>query len=512
MISRAKLPVLLIGMLFFLSSCTSTGLPITDGVPTVTLPPAEVHYVAPIGDAALEYTDTAVLYLPSHDEIGLTAVETDVSFSLIRPAAESVVRALLAHPANRQANSLGGNVKLSLYGANPVEVSRDVATVNLSASALQLDRERLFIVCQAITNTLTELDGINHVNVLVVDKPVGLDIANSFPMGALQQNKESDLNTVYSQLLSRRASIGTSLKNAPFSSCVPLYFPLLNSDGLVCEARTISFESQNLSDLVTAIMRELALGPIDPNISSPPLPLLADLLTSAPRLSESPASGGIVVSLFFAHNLDDMLEAYGITRKQCTASLCYTLSSFLPNLSGIRLYINGEPVDSLMETTADPERETHTFLRSDFSSLIFDYCTLYYWDDQAEQLAPTQRAIPYYQSTNPRVLLCELAKGPQSGDSTPRLLPIMPNNAITDTSILGFALSEETLITNFAPSFSSACETTEAAAERALAYALVNTLCTNQRVRKVCFFQSGVQFDGFSGEIYWRGEFHPLPV
>ena len=31
-------------------------------------------------------------------------------------------------------------------------------------------------------------------------------------------------------------------------------------------------------------------------------------------------------------------------------------------------------------------------------------------------------------------------------------------------------------------------------------------------VAGVCFFLSGAQFDGFSGKIYWRGLFYPLPA
>lgn len=511
MSNRKRLLFLLICLMFLFTGCTSIGLPITDGAPSVTLPPAEVGYVAPIGDAALEYTDTALLYLPSHDGISLTTVESEVSFSLVRPAAESIVRSLLAYPGSRDASSLGGSVKLSLYGANPVEISRDAATVNLSASALQLDREALFIVCQAIANTLTELDEIRYVSVLVVDKPVGLDIANALPMGALQKNTERDLSAVYAQLLSRRAAVGSTVP-APFSAGVPLYFPLQNSEGMVCEVQTISFENQLLPDMVTAILRALAAGPADSSISSPPLPLLADLLTATPVLSENTASGGMVISLDFAHNLDDMLDAYGITRRQCTASLCYTLSSFFPNVSGVSLSISGVPIDSLMLTEDEDRSGSHPFLRSEFSGLIYDYCTLYFADNETHALVPSMRAIPYYQRTNPRVLLCELAEGPQPGDSRPDLLPVTETDSITDTTILGFALSNVTLLTNFAPSFGKACETLQPEAERFFAYALVNTLCMSSRVQNVCFFQSGSQFDGFSGEIYWRGLFYPLPV
>jgi len=508
---RKRILFLLFSLLFLLSSCTSTGLPVTDSTPSVTLPPAEVHFPAPIGDAALEYSDTVVFYLPSHDGISLSKVESTIPFSLVRPTAETIVRSLIAYPGSREAAALGGSVKLSLYGTNPVEVSRDVVTVNLSASALQLDREELFITCQAIANTLTELEEINHVNVLVVDKPIGLDIANTLPMGALQRNDESDLSAVYAQLLSRRAAVGTSDASAPFSASVPLYFPLQNSDGLICEVQTISFENQHMPDMVTAILREMAAGVSDSSILSPPLPLLADLLNATPVLTESDSAGGLIISLDFAHNLDDMLEAYGITRRQWSASVCYTLCSFFPNVKGVSLSISGAAVDSLMLTEPE-ESAPEAFLRSDFSSLIYDYATLYFSGDDHGTLVSTQRALPYFQCTNPRILLCELAKGPQPGDSRSDLLPVMKPSAITDTTILGLALSNHTLLTNFAPAFADLFETITPEEERTFTYAVVNTLCLNSRVRNVCFFLSGSQFDGFTGEIYWRGLFHPLPV
>ena len=513
MSSRRLIPFLFCLVLLLTGCSSNSGLPITDSVPSVTLPPAEVSYVAPIGDAALEYTDTAVLYLPSHDGISLTEVETELSFSLVRPAAETIIRALVAYTGTKEASALGGDVKLSLYGANPVEVSRDAATVNLSASALQLDRETLYTVCQAITNTLTRLDDIQYVNVLVVDKPVGLDIANTLPMGALKFSNPQDLNAVYDQLLSRRPTFGSATAAAPLSASVLLYFPLQNSDGMVCESRTLSFENQRTPDMITTILREIAAGPTDPSIGSTELPLLADLLTAAPEMTEDTAIGGRVISLDFAPNLDDMLEAYGITRNQCTASLCYTLSSFFPNVAGISLSINGTPVDSYMSAADEADiTEDFIFVRSDFSELIYDNCTLYFADSETGKLTSSRRAIAYHQRTNPRVLLCELAKGPQPSDSRPDLVPVIQQNAITDTTLLGFALSDGTLLTNFAPSFERIGKAVTQEKERLFAYSLVNTLCMNNRVKSVCFFLSGEQFETFAGEIYWPGLFYPLPV
>ncbi|MBP3648023.1 MAG: GerMN domain-containing protein [Clostridia bacterium] len=476
------------------------------------MPPAEVSFVAPIGDASLEYTQDATLYLPSHDGISLTAVTSQSSCSPVRPDAETLIRTLLSHAGTKTASSLGGSTRLSLYGTSPVEVSRDTVTVNLSASALQLDRESLYLTCQAITNTLTQLEGIHYVNILVVNKPVGLDIGNTLPMGALKQNNAPDLGAVYNQLLSRRADNAAGSAE-PLSANVTLYFPLLHADGMVSETRNMTFDNQVFSDMVTSILRELAAGPTDSSIQSPPLPLLADLLTATPTLLVSEDLGGNIIALDFAHNLEEMLDAYGITHKQSMASLCYTLTTFFPNVNGIRVSINGTPVESIMLTEyADDNASGHFLLRPDFSELLYDYATLYYASNDQKSLVSSNRPVPYRQKNNPRMLLMELSKGPQPQDSQPDLLPVMHDNIISDTDMLGFSLSENTLLVNFSPSFADIGSDMTAEEERLMAYALVNTLCQNEQIKSVCFFLSGSQFDGFSGEIYWAGLFYPLPI
>jgi len=493
-----------------LSSCTSSGLPITDSQPTVTLPPAEVSFVAPIGDAALEYAQQATLYLPSIDGISLTPVTAQITRSPARPYAESLVRSLLSHAGTKETTSIGGNVRLSLYGTSPVEVSRNTATVNLSASALQLDREALYLACQAIANTLTELGEIQFVNVLVVNKPVGLDIANTLPMGALARNMSQDLGAVYDQLLSRRVEMTENTASIPFSANVTLYFPLSGTEGMVSEVRSMSFENQVLADMVVSILRELAAGPKSSEIVSPPLPLLADLLTSTPTLSEG--RGGNLITLDFASNLDDMLDAYGISRRQSMASICYTLCTFFPNASGIRVSINGSPVDSLLLTEEAEENETGDSLqRSDYADMLCDYSKLFFASEDRKTLIASKRPVPYYQCTNPRSLLIELARGPQPFDSLPDLQPVMVQDALSDTDLLGFSLNGQTMLVNFAPVFSKIRERMAADEERLLAYAIVNTLCMNEQMKSVCFFETGSQFEGNPGGIYWSGLFYPLP-
>ena len=100
-------------------------------------------------------------------------------------------------------------------------------------------------------------------------------------------------------------------------------------DGVVSEVRSVSFSRSGVFPTWwVAILRELAQGPTG-EIDSPALPLLGDLLTADPVLVNSESTGGSVIELEFACNLDDMLEAYGLTRAQSMAS-CAIAVHLLP--------------------------------------------------------------------------------------------------------------------------------------------------------------------------------------
>ena len=43
--------------------------------------------------------------------------------------------------------------------------------------------------------------------------------------------------------------------------------------------------------------------------------------------------------------------------------------------------------------------------------------------------------------------------------------------------------------------------------EALLCYSMVNTLCLNSGMKRVCFFFDGEQTETIAGEIYWGGEF-----
>lgn len=505
---HAALIACLCALTTLLSSCAGSGVPLKEET-QITLPPADSgDAVAPIGDAALEYEAPATLYLPRHDGARLIAVPQQVTFSAARLHAESLVRALLASEGSGVASAVGGSVRLSLYGANPVEVSGDVATVNLSASALQLDRKSFYLACQAIANTLTELDGLTYVNVQVMDKQIGLDLASTLPTGAFTRSVGADVSAAYEQTLAQRVSAGEDASQKRLTSVVTLYFPLSALDGVEPEARSISFTSQALPDMIVRILQELSEGP-DRVTGSPALPLLSELLAQAPTVTELP-DGGKQAELAFTYSFDDMLQTCGVSRASCLAALCNTLCTFLPNLTSLTVTIGDEKVDHLRLAANQPEQallfEGGVQRRANYASFLLAPCTLYFTD--GTQLVACERPVAFYQRQNPRFLLLELARGPQPQDSVQGLSPVMPVGALRDADVLGVSLHDGTLLVNFAQTFAGIGGELTESGDRLLAYALVNTLFCGPGVRRVRFFVAGGMPKGFTGEIYWGGDFY----
>ena len=483
------------------------GVPVKTEQP-VSLPTVTVPYVAPIGDAALEYTADATLYLPSHDGTRLISTVQPVVFSAARLNAESIVRALLLYPGDSMASALGGSVKLSLYGANPVETSGDVATVNLAASALQLDRKTLYLCGQALTNTLTELNGIRYVNILVMDKQIGLDLASTLPMGALTRSYGGSLGAAYEQALSQRAQTDANLAEQRLSATVALYYPLASQNGVISEARHIAFASQSPEDMATRILTELSEGAVTVQ-GSPALPLLSGLLVEPPSIDEPVGGGGKIVTLRFDAALYDVLAAAGVPRASCFASLCYTLSTFLPNVTGVVMYIGDELVEHVMlGATEGILFENGVQQRSQYAPYLMDECTLYFADAQNERLLAVKRPIPFYLRANPRALLLELFQGPSAADRPLHGQAVLPVGELTDADVLGLSLSDRTLVVNLSNRFMQAADGLSEKQDRLLAYSIVNTLLCGDHADRLCFFTAGAMPNGLSGEIEWAGLFY----
>lgn len=469
----------------------------------VTLSPVENRREAPENDMNQSYDQTVLLYLPSLDGTRLIAVPETVRLSASRHSAEALCEVLLSHDATETTASLGGENQLSLSNTDAVEVSGNVATVSLAASALRLTHEELFTVGQALANTLCQFGDLSYVNVLIAGVQPGLDIAATLPAGCFQPNTREELGTLWARASAPKTAARRAIAAA-------LYYPAPAGKGILCEARILSFSEITPDAMAVTLLEALSAGAeYLPNV--PQCPELSGLLLGKPTVEETGGMRRLVLRFGEALNAN-LLEA-GITRSVMMASLVCTLTTFLPGLDGVEVQIGSERITSLTPSgTLIGAGETIAFSdglmrRRDFSSFLLAHCTLYFADAQG-MLVQVFRPIPFYEARSVRALLNQLMLGPQSYDSAASLWEVLPQG-LRDADLLGVSLEEDTLLLNFSPQLTALAAGMDEAQERCMVYAMVNTLSQLPGVKRVGFYILGEQPDTFAGALFLPGDFLP---
>ena len=487
----------------FLACLTLTGCAssITTHSPQVTLPPIDYREEAPAGDLQGSVSRRQVVDLLTADTGDLAPIEDSVRIHPFRWYLDALAGALL-NMETADLISLPGYGRLSLTGSNPVEVSCGIATVNLAASALSLDHESLYTVCQALTNTLCENTDVEGVNILIGNVQPGLDIGGTTPAGTLALNDTENLITMWNRAESRRAAVQEGRR---FTCDVTLYLPALNGQGILSEKRTLTFddpapEAVCLS-LISALTQDTALQ------SALPLPDMDRLLAAAPVITES--AGEKLLSISLLPGIHASLNDMGIPLNLFAASLVYTATTFVPGLTGVRIDIGSEALTRLPLRESDPEEEI-TFSngilrRAAFSRFLYDEMTLYMV--RGDSLSPVRRAVPWYESRNPRYAFDELVKGSLPGDSRyPLGDPLPPNSSGGD--LLGLSVSDDgtALKMDLSGHFIDLCGE-ESIRKQALAvYSVINSLIDTTGIRKAVIFIDGAQSDSLPA-LDLRGTF-----
>ncbi|MBE0601895.1 MAG: GerMN domain-containing protein, partial [Firmicutes bacterium] len=255
------------------------------------------------------------------------------------------------------------------------------------------------------------------------------------------------------------------------------------------------------------LMQEISGGAAVVN-GSPAMPLLTEYLLVPPVISQPADIGGTLITLDFSYLFDDMLQAAGISRASCLAALCYTLTTFLPNVAGIEVFIDSELVEHVMLSgTSGILFNDGIMRRADFAALLMDNAGLFFADASGQKLQEIRRPIPFYQTSNPRALLNELFKGPSAEDSDTNVSPTLPVGMLKDSDIIGVSLSGDTLLINLSKTFLEAGQGISETGDRLMAYSLVDTLLHAASARRIAFFVAGSQLAGFTDEISWKGWF-----
>ncbi len=477
-----------------LTGCTAT--PSTPSTPG-QLPPQPAAPEAPIGDAGLQHETIVPLYLPSRDGQHLLTFFETLTLSYDRHPAESVLNALFGHPGNERVRPLAGHVTLSLSGANPVEISGSVCTVNLAASALQLSSEELYTVALAIAATLCEMDDIRYVNLLVAGTPVAMDVSGALPLGSLTAQTGQELPLLWEQFSSRRAPVGELPAHTPLTATATLYFPLADGSGIVAEPRRISFPGQHPQQQVIALLTALSAGPDDtPGAVS--LPDLNSMMVFVPEITELDA-GGRRATLHFTADIRERIAAAGVDPTCAFAAITTTLTTFVPSLQQVCILVGDDALASVYSDQLGSilfPGAIHT--RQHYAHTLMDQATVYVPTENG--LAGQSLSMPYRSAISPRALLLAMASPAVAA------LP----EGLTDADIQGLAVQDGALLVHLSARYGDMIRTS-GAEQRLAAYAAVNTLGELLNIRRIRFYFGSETVENLGSDLAWDGEFYVNP-
>lgn len=493
--------VLCLALCLSLLELTGCAAPAQTPTVSATLPPAAQLYEAPVGDEGMAYTATIALYLPSLDGTRLLTRYQIMELSHSRHPAEEIVRALLAYAGDGDVTSLGNGVNLTLYGSNPVEVSGNVCTVNLASSALQLSRERFYTACLSLASTLCQLSDILHVNVLVADQPVGLDVAGYQPTGAVTAHPGEDLSVLWDQMESRATPLGQNASDVPLSATVTLYFPLVDG-GFMPETRNLTFAGQSPAQLAAGLLTAMSVG-AQYLTGACSMPDLNALLVSAPE-SSALSDGSRLITLNFSTDFTNRLSLMGIDPASMMGAIVYTLTTMIPSVSSVRITSGGVTISGVTgETIGSLRFPEGNQRRSHYAAALMEQVTIYL--SSGSMLKAANRTVRCSEAEDPRTLLRLLMAGPTDQERAAGLSAPLPAG-LDETDVLGIGMRGDTLLLNLSERFGQAVEK-QTVGEQLLCYALVTTLCETKSLRRVRFFFAGDAVGYLGGEIYWGGEF-----
>ena len=500
---KKRLAALLLATLM-LSGCTSP-VP-TDQVSTVTLPPPASTFVPANENDALGYAETVQLNLPSLSGGQLVMVSDRILIPPDQHPAEATLKRLLSFSGSDQAAPLFPSAQLTLQPGTRLELSGDVATVDLSANAALLSKQDLLTLSRALTNTLTQWQDIRYVNLLIAGRAPAMDERGWLPLGSQQQSRNEDAPALWDSYAARSAL--ETPENQRFSSLCTLYYPAPSGRGILAEARAVSFPGMRLEQQALSLLEALSAR-AQTLPQAPQVPDLRALLQAEPELITF--EGGRILSLQFLPIANETFIQAGVPRSVMLASLSYTLCGFLPDLSGIQVRIGNEQIEAIVPSGIyEGAGEQISFSggllrRADFSTFLLTDCTLYFARGE-DALQRVRRPVPHALAHSKSYLLGQLMAGPQPFDSAQGTAPVLPQGT-QEEDLLAVTKQDDAALVNWSAGFLAAAEGFSPARERQMVYAIVNTLCETRGIRRVRFYVGGQQPESFSGAVSLPGEF-----
>ena len=233
-------------------------------------------------------------------------------------------------------------------------------------------------------------------------------------------------------------------------------------------------------------------------------PEMQDLLMHDPVTSEL-EDGGRLITLSFRENVEELLIGWQTDLSCLIAAVACTLSTFVPGVTAVCVRV-GDTLMTEMDSTRYSvgtilgglvRRETAEMFLTGSANVFFE---------KNGRLAMCEKPVERDMTDSPRAVLEAILEGPDRREREAGFLPTIPENVSGD-DILGIAAEDNMLLVNLSEMFRAAIEAAGPEKEALLCYSIVNTLCLNSGMKRVCFFFEGKQAETIAGSLYWGGEF-----
>lgn len=450
---------------------------------------------APTEDGSQPREEQVMLYFLDEEGMMLVPVSRTIVVENGMHRAQAALLALCEGPLESEAAYWPEIGMLSAQRG--FELSGGVATVNLPAKLRALSPEALYAVRMAITHTLTEFAEVSYVNVLISGREEGFDLAATMPMGALSRVEDLDVSSRYLRL----DEIRQGAQDAGVSRLTTMNFPSLDGRWILPEVRSVVYAQMQPIEYLYTLLEEMGKGTDNPLAMDVPAPM--DYIEKMPEIVRHEEGAYRAIEIRFDASIDEALADAGLTRGVYLAMLTDTLMGFVPGVDGVLVYVGGEQILGLDAEDTPDAREvvfaSTLATRDDFAGYVGAPGVVYLPDRETGKLVAENCIFPQALQFDARQRLWQLTQRLYDAGAL--------DDPLEEADILAAWVEEERMLVNLSAAYASAIAALEEQEERAVVYAMVNTLTEGIGVERVAFFFEGEQRETLAGGLEMRGEF-----
>ncbi len=416
-------------------------------------------------DLSPNFAINPVLYFLNRTRTKLAGETREITIPQNAVPAQYVVEELIKGPVSEDLqNALIG------FEYQNIEILPNLVNVFLTAKTEKTDGEILNAKV-SLTATLSEFVGTKYVNVMINGKAKGF---LGKPTG-LMQKLQTDINEEISKFTQKGESINPDLEAA-------LYFLDATEKYILPEARRIVFKN---TEYIPAIIEELIKGPEDTYSHRPIIDKNLKLINYEILLKDD---GRRIVGLNFNRNPVVFTKDFIDGQKMANAALTFTITTFMPDIDGIEIYVNGAPAYK------------EIFTISDFPDLFGNDILLYFPNSTYTLLFGVERVVDEKEAGYLATHLKELMNGPVVNDGED-VWPAFPPG-VTYDDVLEVYIAEDIVVLNFKEQILDKLKNLNPQDEYMMIFSIVNTLTSIEGIKKVQFLVEGKRANKLAqGEI-----------